>query len=100
MRDDEDAADPESALAADMFADRLEERGTRVGRRLAERTRERAAEQAPDAASPVIGFMAAGKGKQRLYVLPEQKLTIVRFGPLEGSRGFDNREFLRLITED
>jgi hypothetical protein len=24
----------------------------------------------------------------------------VRFGPLEGSRGFDNREFLRLITED
>ncbi len=100
MRDDEDAADPESALAADMIADRLEERGTRVGRRLAERTRERAAEQAPDAASPVIGFMAAGKGKQRLYVLPEQKLTIVRFGPLEGSRGFDNREFLRLITED
>ena len=97
MRDDEDAADPESALAADMIADRLEERGTRVGRRLAERTRERAAEQAPDAASPVIGFMAAGKGKQRLYVLPEQKLTIVRFGPLEGSRGFDNREFLRLL---
>ena len=97
MRDDEDAADPESALAADMIADRLEERGTRVGRRLAERTRERAAEQAPDAASPVIGFMAAGKGKQRLYILPEHKLTVVRFGPLEGSRGFDNREFMRLL---
>jgi hypothetical protein len=41
--------------------------------------------------------MAAGKGKQRLYILPEQKLTIVRFGPLEGSKGFDNREFLRLL---
>jgi hypothetical protein len=47
--------------------------------------------------SSVIGFMAAGKGKQRLYILPEQRLTIVRFGPLEGSRGFDNREFMRLL---
>jgi CubicO group peptidase (beta-lactamase class C family) len=100
MRVDEDAADPESALAADMIADRLEARGTPAGRRLAERTRERAQDNGPDAESPIIGFMAAGKGKQRLYVLPEQKLTIVRFGPLEGSRGFDNREFLRLIAED
>jgi CubicO group peptidase (beta-lactamase class C family) len=97
MRDDEDAADPESALAADMIADRLEGRGTAAGRRLAERTRERAQKSGPDASSPIIGFMAAGKGKQRLYILPEQKLTIVRFGPLEGSKGFDNREFLRLL---
>ena len=97
IRDDEDALDPESALAADMIADRVERRGTPAARRLAERTRERAAVQAPDPASPIIGFMAAGKGKQRLYVLPEQKLTIVRFGPLEGSRGFDNREFMRLL---
>jgi CubicO group peptidase (beta-lactamase class C family) len=97
IRDDEDAADPESALAADMVADRLEARGTPAGRRLAERTRARAQESGPDASSPVIGFMAAGKGKQRLYILPEQKLTIVRFGPLEGSRGFDNREFMRLL---
>jgi hypothetical protein len=41
--------------------------------------------------------MAAGKGKQRLSILPEQKLTVVRFGPLEGSKSFDNREFLRLL---
>ena len=97
IRDDEDAADPESALAADMVADRLEARGTPAGRRLAERTRARAQESGPDVSSSVIGFMAAGKGKQRLYILPEQKLTIVRFGPLEGSRGFDNREFMRLL---
>ncbi len=97
MRDDEDAADPESALAADMVADRLEGRGTPAGRRLAERARERAQEIGPDASSPIVGFMAAGKGKQRLYILPEQKLTVVRFGPLEGSKSFDNREFLRLL---
>jgi CubicO group peptidase (beta-lactamase class C family) len=97
IRDDEDAADPESALAADMVADRLEARGTPAGRRLAERTRARAQESGPDVLSSVIGFMAAGKGKQRLYILPEQRLTIVRFGPLEGSRGFDNREFMRLL---
>jgi hypothetical protein len=80
-----------------MVADRLEARGTPAGRRLAERTRARAQESGPDVSSSVIGFMAAGKGKQRLYILPEQKLTIVRFGPLEGSRGFDNREFMRLL---
>jgi hypothetical protein len=97
MRDDEDAADPESALAADMVADRLEGRGTPAGRRLAERARERAQEIGPDTSSSVVGFMAAGKGKQRLYILPEQKLTVVRFGPLEGSKSFDNREFLRLL---
>jgi CubicO group peptidase (beta-lactamase class C family) len=97
MRDDEDAADPESALAADMVADRLEGRGTPAGRRLAERARERAQESGPDASSPIVGFMAAGKGKQRLYILPEQKLTVVRFGPLEGSKSFDNREFMRLL---
>ncbi|MFM7261055.1 MAG: serine hydrolase domain-containing protein [bacterium] len=97
MREDEDAADPESALAADMIADRLEARGTSAAGGLAERTRERAQNNAPDAESAIIGFMAAGKGKQRLYILPEQKLTIVRFGPLEGSRNFDNRQFLRLL---
>lgn len=95
LRDDEDAADPESALAADMIADRLEARGTTAGRRLAERARDRAQQSGPRASSAIIGYMAAGKGKQRLYILPDQKLTIVRFGPIDGSRGFDNREFLR-----
>ncbi len=97
MRDDPNAADPEDALAADMVADRLDQQGGAVRGRLAERARERARAAGPDASSPIIGFMAAGKGKQRLYILPEQKLTIVRFGPLEGSKGFDNSEFLRLL---
>ena len=97
IRDDADAADPEDALAADMVADRLEERGGAMRGRMAERARERARDIGPDADSAIIGFMAAGKGKQRLYILPEQKLTIVRFGPLEGSRGFENGEFLKLL---
>ncbi len=94
---DGDSTDPEDALAADMIADRLDQRGGAVRGRLAERARERARAAGPDDSSPIIGFMAAGKGKQRLYILPEQKLTIVRFGPLEGSRGFENSEFLRLL---
>lgn len=94
---DGDSTDPEDALAADMVADRLDQQGGAVRGRLAERARERARAAGPDDSSPIIGFMAAGKGKQRLYILPEQKLTIVRFGPLEGSRGFENSEFLRLL---
>jgi len=41
-------------------------------------------------------YMAAGLGKQRLYVLPDQGLVIVRFAEnaAEG-RGFDNAEFLK-----
>jgi CubicO group peptidase (beta-lactamase class C family) len=97
IRDDADAADPEDALAADMVADRLEERGGAMRGRLAERARDRARAAAPAESSRVLGFMAAGKGKQRLYVLPEEKLTIVRFAPLEGSRGFENSEFLRIL---
>lgn len=46
------------------------------------------------------GAMAAGKGKQRLYVLPTQGLTVVRFGPLEGPRGYEDREFLRRLLGD
>lgn len=36
-------------------------------------------------------YMAAGAGKQRLYVLPKQKLVVVRQGE---SRNFDDNEFL------
>ncbi|MBI1304605.1 MAG: serine hydrolase [Phycisphaera sp.] len=97
IRDDADAADPEDALAADMVADRLEERGGAIRGRLAERARERSRAADPAESSPVLGFMAAGKGKQRLYILPEERLTIVRFGPLEGSRDFKNSEFLRIL---
>jgi CubicO group peptidase (beta-lactamase class C family) len=45
-------------------------------------------------------YMAAGLGKQRLYVIPELDLTIVRFA--EGVRGsglFSDEKFLKLIIE-
>ncbi len=43
-------------------------------------------------------YMAAGLGKQRLYVLPDQGLVIVRFAEnaAEG-RGFKDAEFLRRV---
>jgi len=39
-------------------------------------------------------YMAAGKGKQRLYVIPKRKLVVVRQGE---SPRFDNREFLKRL---
>lgn len=46
---------------------------------------------------PVVMHMAAGLGKQRLYVLPQWDMVIVRFADLSAEgRGFDDREFLRL----
>ncbi len=38
--------------------------------------------------------MAAGAGKQQLYVIPSQRLTIVRFGE---EAGYTNADFLQLI---
>jgi CubicO group peptidase (beta-lactamase class C family) len=100
---DSSGEDAEDLVAADMAADRLESADGPIRRRLAQRMRERARIQeaaARDAAaarapseSP-LGYMAAGKGKQRLYVLPEHGLTIVRFGALTGSRDFHDAEFL------
>jgi formylglycine-generating enzyme required for sulfatase activity len=46
------------------------------------------------AASEVTGFMAAGKGKQRLYVLPAQRMTVVRFGAIDGGKRYRDSEFL------
>lgn len=42
-------------------------------------------------------FMAAGAGKQRLYVIPSMKLVIVRQGDLLRSQGFSDTEFLRYL---
>jgi len=93
--DGPDGADPEDELAGDIAAERLERRGGAVRERMAARIRERAAESAADAdIGEPLGVMAAGKGKQRLYVLPKAGLTVVRFGPLEGTRGYEDREFL------
>jgi hypothetical protein len=38
--------------------------------------------------------MAAGAGKQRLYVIPSRELVVVRLGPLLGGREFRDAEFL------
>ena len=38
--------------------------------------------------------MAAGSGKQRLYLIPSLKLVIVRQGPLTAARKFSDIEFL------
>lgn len=43
---------------------------------------------------PADLFMAAGAGKQRLYVIPSMKMVIVRQGDLRASRGFSDAEFL------
>lgn len=98
LRDGEHGADPETALAQDIAADRLQEQGGAIRERLSARLRDRAAEsrQASAVGEPV-GVMAAGKGKQRLYVLPGARMTVVRFGPLEGSRAYRDQEFLRIL---
>lgn len=41
--------------------------------------------------------MAAGAGKQKLYIIPSQKLLIVQFA--EVPRRFQEREFMRLVLE-
>jgi len=98
LREGVHGANPEAALAADIAGDRLENRGGAVRERLAGRLRERArTERASAEAGGALGFMAAGMGKQRLYILPDDRLTVVRFGPLEGSRRFEDGEFLRIL---
>ena len=104
--------DPEAAIAADMAADRLsqsERDDTDAGpmrqairERFRERVRAQVEASAPSRTMPthtgaLLGSMAAGKGKQRLYILPEHGLTIVRFGELEGGREFRDAEFLELV---
>ncbi len=46
-----------------------------------------------------LGVMAAGLGKQRLYILPEFGLTIVRFGDLTGGKRYKDMEFLAMMLE-
>jgi len=41
--------------------------------------------------------MAAGAGKQKLYIVPSQKLLIVQFA--EGPRRFQERELMRLVLD-
>ncbi len=92
---------PEDGIRRDEISRRGE-----VGRRLGDRFRERMREQrhqdssrgpAMELGLEQVGVMAAGLGKQRLYVLPEFKLTVVRFGNLRSGQGFEDREFLRVL---
>lgn len=41
--------------------------------------------------------MAAGAGKQRLYLIPSHELVIVRMGPVRGGRAFKDDEFLAAL---
>jgi CubicO group peptidase (beta-lactamase class C family) len=41
--------------------------------------------------------MAAGAGKQRLYVIPSLELVVVRMGPLLGGRRFEDVELLQAL---
>jgi CubicO group peptidase (beta-lactamase class C family) len=44
---------------------------------------------------PVTVYMAAGLGKQRLYVVPQRDMVVVRFAEATSEgRGFDDRAFL------
>jgi hypothetical protein len=43
---------------------------------------------------PTDLVMAAGMGKQRLYVIPSRELVVVRLGPIQRGRAFDDLTFL------
>lgn len=94
---------PEDAIRRDAPPiSRRGEVGQKLGERLRERLRDRNQEQssrgpAMDLGMEQVGVMAAGLGKQRLYVLPEFKLTVVRFGNLRSGQGFEDRDFLRVL---
>ena len=53
----------------------------------------------PDAnGTPIKAVMAAGAGKQRLYLLPEHGLVIVRFAEMgQAGANFNDTEFLKLV---
>lgn len=78
----------------------------RLGRRAMNRALKReAAAEGPafvdELGEPIEIYMAAGLGKQRLYVVPSLKLTVVRFGAnVAESSSFSNAAFLGPIIEE
>jgi len=49
---------------------------------------------------PATVWMAAGLGKQRLYVLPQHNMVVVRFAEATAAgRRYDDREFLRPLLD-
>ena len=50
---------------------------------------------------PLTVYMAAGLGKQRLYIVPELGVTVVRFSAnTKAGRSFSNVDFLKPILDD
>jgi hypothetical protein len=48
----------------------------------------------------VKAVMAAGAGKQRLYLLPEQGMVVVRLAEMtQAGQDFSDPEFLRLLLD-
>jgi CubicO group peptidase (beta-lactamase class C family) len=45
-------------------------------------------------------FMAAGAGKQRLYIIPSMKLVVARQGPMSAANRFSDAEFLSRLLRD
>lgn len=43
--------------------------------------------------------MAAGLGKQRLYIIPSLGLTVVRFGPVFGEQSYEDAKMMRIILD-
>lgn len=80
--------DPESSLIADGPVRRARE----------ERQRQQNVEAIGPDGKPLVVYMAAGLGKQRLFVVPQYDMVIVRFAEAtrEG-RQFEDQDFLRPI---
>ncbi|MCA0377480.1 MAG: beta-lactamase family protein [Gemmatimonadetes bacterium] len=65
--------------------------------------RRRQANAGPTAAPawlPTDLYMAAGMGKQRLYIIPSHNLVVVRMGPILGGREFTDIGFLEALLAD
>jgi CubicO group peptidase (beta-lactamase class C family) len=84
---------PSDEAASDRRA-RSTERERTQARRQREQTQ---ATLGPDG-KPLKVYMAAGLGKQRLYVIPQHNLVVVRFAEsTTGGQRFEDREFLSLL---
>lgn len=100
---------PAASMEEDDSSQPSPSRGT-LQERLTRRVRERAIRretQAKDPAflddqgAPIDIYMAAGLGKQRLFIVPSLNLTVVRFGDnVAESARFSNAKFLGPIVEE
>lgn len=71
--------------------------GGRIGRQAARQAAQIQAITRPDGSELRVA-MAAGAGKQRLYILPEEGLVIVRFAEMgRAGRDFDDTVFIRTL---